>query len=197
MHKSLRSTNVLFFKEQSLASLQEKRFALEEPYLSGWEYSRPESEFSSRINDNFDIREDIYRHPNQWGVPTERFNRTHDIYALGVILLEIGLWKTAESLHSTKFQNSLASSVKSHLLLHAGHQRLKASMGRRYQSIVLKCLQGSFETEKDGAYGEEPISSFKSSLRSSDDDIVQAFKIEVSLLPTPAAYTNNSRLFKA
>lgn len=43
---------------------------------------------------------DIYRHPYRQGLqPQERYNIGHDIYSLGVCLLEIGLW---ESLKTTK-----------------------------------------------------------------------------------------------
>jgi hypothetical protein len=43
---------------------------------------------------------DIYRHPHRQGLqPQERYNIGHDIYSLGVCLLEIGLW---ESLTTTK-----------------------------------------------------------------------------------------------
>lgn len=35
---------------------------------------------------------DVYRHPKQQGHTTTRFTTGHDVYALGVCLLEIGLW---------------------------------------------------------------------------------------------------------
>lgn len=37
---------------------------------------------------------DIYRHPKRQGLQLdERYNMKHDIYSLGVCLLEIGLWE--------------------------------------------------------------------------------------------------------
>ncbi|EAU29950.1 predicted protein [Aspergillus terreus NIH2624] len=37
----------------------------------------------------------VYRHPNRQGTdPSEKYNMRHDIYSLGVCLLEIGLWKS-------------------------------------------------------------------------------------------------------
>jgi hypothetical protein len=40
------------------------------------------------------VEDCIYQHPDRWGADTEyRFSMLHDIYSLGVVLLEIGLWK--------------------------------------------------------------------------------------------------------
>jgi hypothetical protein len=36
---------------------------------------------------------DYYQHPEKRYNPLVRYSRTHDIYSLGVLLLEIGLWK--------------------------------------------------------------------------------------------------------
>ncbi|PYH98151.1 hypothetical protein BO71DRAFT_480692 [Aspergillus ellipticus CBS 707.79] len=38
------------------------------------------------------------------GAPTRQFSRQHDIYALGVVLLEIGLWKTISRLFESRLQ---------------------------------------------------------------------------------------------
>jgi hypothetical protein len=143
VHKSFRSNNVLFFPPNG-SSGQDDQTSLDCPYLSGWEYSRPASEFSSRLNENDELEANIYRHPDQWGLPTVRFNKIHDIYSLGVVLLEIGLWKPAISLHRTQFRGcELGSSVRNYFLDAARHQRLRSQMGRRYQNIVLCCLQGN------------------------------------------------------
>lgn len=144
VHKSFRSNNILFFPP-NISSGQDGQSSLDCPYLSGWEYSRPASEVSSRLNENDELEANIYRHPDQWGLPTVRFNKLHDIYSLGVVLLEIGLWKAAISLHRTQFRGcELGSSVRNYILDAARHQRLRSQMGRRYQNIVLCCLQGNF-----------------------------------------------------
>ena len=61
-----------------------------EPWLHGFEYSRPELDFSAGFVDSCPSR-DIYRHPERQGQPQKLFNKLHDIYALGVVLLEIGI----------------------------------------------------------------------------------------------------------
>ena len=177
VHKSFRSNNILFFPpDHSLG--QENQTSLEDPYLSGWEYSRPASEFSSRLNDNDELEANIYRHPDQWGLPTVRFNKFHDIYSLGVVLLEIGLWKPALSLHRTQFRScELGSYVQNYFLDSARHQRLRSQMGRRYQNIVLGCLQGIFGSSSilaassNGDAGSRDLASIASGALAQQDVI--------------------------
>ena len=37
----------------------------------------------------------IYRHPGGRGPPKESFSQLHDVCSLGIVLLEIGLWRPA------------------------------------------------------------------------------------------------------
>ncbi|KAL2854213.1 hypothetical protein BJX68DRAFT_233037 [Aspergillus pseudodeflectus] len=158
IHKSFRSNNILFFQD---TQSKDTTPSFHRPYLFGWEYARPESGFSSRVDEKDDIEENVYRHPEQWGLPTSSFNRLHDIYSLGVVLLEIGLWKPVISLHRWGFKNvGLGSEVKDYLIESARHQRLRAAMGERYQNLVLSCLQGSFEF-CDPTMGTVAVETFK------------------------------------
>ncbi|KAK3315412.1 hypothetical protein B0H66DRAFT_344444 [Apodospora peruviana] len=150
IHKSIRSDNILFFTpndSSSSGNIQTPSSSsafFEQLYLSGWEYSRPETGFSSKPIFSNEIAENVYRHPEQWGLPTVRFGRVHDIYSLGVVLLEIGRWKPALGFHHGKFRNVESGSlVRNRLVESATDQKMLSSMGTRYQSIVLKCLQWS------------------------------------------------------
>lgn len=85
VHKSLRSENIMFFQdtEQAPSATGEapELAVLEHPRLFGFEYSRLDSDFSSGRAD-FDIRRNIYRHPQRWGEPSETFSKIHDIYGM-------------------------------------------------------------------------------------------------------------------
>jgi serine/threonine protein kinase len=162
IHKSFRSNNILFFQN---TQSKETTSPFHRPYLFGWEYGRPESGFSSRVDEKDDIEENVYRHPEQWGLPTSSFNRIHDIYSLGVVLLEIGLWKPVISLHRWGFKNvGLGSEVKDYLIESARHQRLRAPIGERYQNVVLSCLQSSFGV-CDPTTGTVAVETFKNEVR--------------------------------
>lgn len=95
VHKSFRSENVLFFPRKTESELASRPTTLDEhldfsePWVLGYEFSRPETYFSQGQSDSCPMR-DVYRHPDRQGRPTQPFNKLHDIYALGVVLLEIG-----------------------------------------------------------------------------------------------------------
>jgi hypothetical protein len=91
VHKSLRSENIIFFPSSengdTTTSTEISAFAnLEHPQIFGFEYSRLDSDFSSGRPD-FEIRRNIYRHPQRWGQPSETFSKIHDIYGISVIFL--------------------------------------------------------------------------------------------------------------
>ena len=92
VHKSVRSESIQFFK------FQDRGWDYESPYLVGFEFSRPVEAESLRTYD-WDPERNLYRHPDRQGPPRVKFNAMHDIYALGVVLLEIGMWETARGLY--------------------------------------------------------------------------------------------------
>ena len=62
-------------------------------FLSHWNLLRSTNDPSSRFGDD-DWTRDVYRHPERQGLQAERrYNFNHDVYSLGVCLLEIGLWE--------------------------------------------------------------------------------------------------------
>ena len=127
------------------------RFEYVVPWLVGFEYARVVSGDSDLVTDE-GIQRNMYRHPERWNTPTHIFSKIHDIYALGTILLEIGLWKPIQKLSETGFSraegadNSAAGqlikeTVRTQLLNHA--EKLPYSLGRSYHDLVIACLKGS------------------------------------------------------
>jgi hypothetical protein len=92
VHESFRSENILFFprllKTQE-STKSEDRLDISRPWVMGFEFSRPEFDFSSGRPDK-DVARNIYRHPERQKQPQRPFSKVHDIYSLGVVLLEIG-----------------------------------------------------------------------------------------------------------
>jgi hypothetical protein len=65
----------------------------------------------------------------------------HDIYSLGVVLLEIGIWRSFAS-YSVFGPVGLASGAKNKRDLETLAEReLPSCMGRKYRDIVLLCLR--------------------------------------------------------
>lgn len=83
VHESFRSENILFFPQSN--QIQESTYDYGKPLVLGFESSRPEVDFSSGFAD-ICLERDVYRHPERQGRPGKMFNKTHDIYALGMYI---------------------------------------------------------------------------------------------------------------
>ncbi|KIW18073.1 hypothetical protein PV08_02360 [Exophiala spinifera] len=127
--------------------------------LVGFELARPEAEQSS-LSPNAgdgDRLAYFYRHPTRWRAPTESFTALHDLYSLGAVLLEIGLWQRLDHLllgqgdrHRTGRTRTDhdPGQVKEVLLQHAT-RRLPYTMGSKYAAVVCAFLKGRFEEGLD------------------------------------------------
>lgn len=93
VHESFRSENILLLPVKDLEHVASSRteiaLGFDQPWVMGFEFSRPEQDFSAGITDICPER-DVYRHPERQGEPSTPFRKIHDIYSLGVVLLEIG-----------------------------------------------------------------------------------------------------------
>jgi hypothetical protein len=93
VHKNIRPENILLLEPVGDDPKLKFPHSLGTSFLMGFDFVRKEDEASSRTGDN-DWEKNIYRHPARQGIhPEVDFNMLHDIYSLGVILLEIALWK--------------------------------------------------------------------------------------------------------
>ncbi|KAF5569560.1 hypothetical protein FPANT_13903, partial [Fusarium pseudoanthophilum] len=84
-----------------------------------------------------------YRHP-EYQLPftqtsKTKFKRSYDLYSLGVVLIEIGLWKQIDSFRP---EGSHALAFKRHLEERVA-PTLKFYMGEKYTLAVLNCLDTS------------------------------------------------------
>ncbi|KAL9084941.1 MAG: hypothetical protein Q9165_007807 [Trypethelium subeluteriae] len=160
VHKSIRPENIMLFQDDDSA--------LGSAFLIGFEKIRPEEGASRLIGDNA-WEKNLYRHPERQGVRLQApYVMQHDIYSLGVCLLEIGLWQSfvhyndTDSDHaepgSLEFagdaldSSSRAESVKNELVALA-EEKLPNSMGSRYAMIVKTCLTCLDEGIED--FGDE------------------------------------------
>ncbi|KAI4270441.1 MAG: hypothetical protein LQ337_006689, partial [Flavoplaca oasis] len=106
-HKSIRSETALLLSEATTTSSPPRGpLNLEQPRLSGFKYSRLDNDFTSAKPD-FDLQRNIYRHPERWDYPKDSFPKIHDIYSLGVVLLEVGLWEPIINFDGKKGGESL------------------------------------------------------------------------------------------
>ncbi|RSL76262.1 hypothetical protein CEP51_010132 [Fusarium floridanum] len=150
VHKNIRPETILDFDTggKDAASV----------FLLGFEDFRQEDGRTRRRGDDA-LERNLYRHPTRQGlVLKEGFLLQHDIYSLGVCLLEIGLWQSFVNYETEGEDQTLSpivgistdashdeaaafllTSVKDHLVKLA-QTELRECMGTRYSEIVETCL---------------------------------------------------------
>ncbi|KAF4884242.1 hypothetical protein CGCF415_v015652 [Colletotrichum fructicola] len=148
LHKSIKSHAVKFF---FLPDGRKCDFA--NPYLTDFEFSRPITGITRLAPQAIDLDNDVYRHPDRHGLPTTSFSKMHDIYSLGVVLLEIGLWETARYMHDVVIKcdrkgDPSSDCLKPQEIKEAFLQeadRLDHRMGKSYREAVVECLAGDWD----------------------------------------------------
>ena len=171
VHKSIRPENVLIFSSG--------KAKLGKPYLVGFEKFRLSTTMTHRFGDDL-WEKNLYRHPVRQGVrPQEDFVMQHDVYSLGVVLLEIGLntsfvtWPQGPEerpvpnpqleiggLISKKAHFGKAAAIKQKFVFMA-ESILPNTFGQKYSDVVLSCLtcldknNNNFGDAKEFVEGDE------------------------------------------
>ncbi|KAH7344359.1 hypothetical protein BKA66DRAFT_579435 [Pyrenochaeta sp. MPI-SDFR-AT-0127] len=140
LHKAFHSGNILFFQRKS-----EKMPDLSSPFLLGYDYARPHGvPFKSEVNDPLQIQgEQIYAHPDYDPSAKRRYLKAFDLYGLGVLLLEIAIWRSATTLIPPNTARSEAR-----LLLINETLNLEPVVGAQYVGVVARCLTGDIYSEQ-------------------------------------------------
>jgi hypothetical protein len=151
LHKGLRSANILFFPKPGSKA---NEMNLSDPYISGFDYSRPATsdDMTERPTDN--PHADIYRHPivqstgnRDSTLGRESYKKSFDIYALGIVLLEIAHWKTIDAILGIDLETArpkqtwpvmerLVSREPRHLAW------VRSFAGDTVEEVVRACLEG-------------------------------------------------------
>ncbi|CZR66069.1 uncharacterized protein PAC_15970 [Phialocephala subalpina] len=150
LHKAIKSENVLFFADDITA------VGSAMPFLVGFEYSRPDAqgEQTENVVDGEESR--FYRHPQAQAVPVAdvlqplggagRYSKVYDIYSVGVILVELGLFKSAQNiiLGNRCSLNAPAEEIR-RVLIEKAIPEVKFCMGEIYANAARICLDGYFD----------------------------------------------------
>ncbi|KAI9782902.1 MAG: hypothetical protein M1839_004377 [Geoglossum umbratile] len=138
LHKTFCSENVLFFNDAQ---------KLSHPYVTGFDSSRPDYLDEMTVASNNDIGQDLYRHPDSLGVWRQSYRKSFDIYSLGLVLLEIGLWKPLKSFHKPRYTPAaFRERIIQSLVPGLGYKA-----GALYKDVVMACLQSDEVATSDGA----------------------------------------------
>lgn len=175
VHKGLRSEKIVFFSQQS------SNIELQEPFVLGYELSRPTLLDELSEKPTFNPHEDIYRHQfAQSSQNSGEFRKCYDIYSLGILLIDKATWKPIhefldfDDLDSARppqliaVQKRLLEEDVSDNYLH----RIASNLGDSYKEIVELCLRAD-EVERPVYDGESRTSMAVRLQRTLEQNIVR------------------------
>lgn len=137
VHKSFHPDNILFFGEELRSGVVQ--FDWSNPYVVGFDCSRSNTGISDPQNrGQLTTQTRLYTHPDRQLLEHERFQKIHDIYSLGVILLEVG--RLRSFMEDGVSEENSPHTIKDDFVNKA--QSLKLILGKGYREVVLACLNG-------------------------------------------------------
>ena len=157
VHKSIRPENVLIFPPDPDS---EPTNNLGLAFLVGYEQLR-HAFFQTELRGDSAFQRNLYRHPQRQGIRAqERYIMQHDIYSLGVCLLEMGLWHSFVLYEKGQEQPELSAALgleqpqdetelsndtsialaNKDVLVQLAQSQLPQRLGDVYARVVLACL---------------------------------------------------------
>ncbi|KAF1829324.1 hypothetical protein BDW02DRAFT_574092 [Decorospora gaudefroyi] len=142
-------------QSRSIAMLPRSLNDLElSPFFVGWGVLQPLEATQ------FPLEPNLYRHHARFGRPSSEYANEHEIYSLGVVLLELGLWRTMAKIFARRLekfphfaiaqQNDLFNRIHNATLDWANSIEIEREMGKRYAQAVLKCLTWHYQDPVEG-----------------------------------------------
>ncbi|KAL8668423.1 MAG: hypothetical protein Q9168_006947 [Polycauliona sp. 1 TL-2023] len=152
LHKNICPENVFFFAPRPLSretiSASKKDFT--RPVIVGYGLSRPDDITDEGEDEDpqisrapprrghdgaFANENSIYQHPDKASNHLRRFRHSYDIYSMGLVLLELGLWQSLEDLPKFPDPYKLHQYVLKRLV-----PDLWSQCGKIYGEVVRECL---------------------------------------------------------
>ncbi|KAK7914196.1 hypothetical protein PG985_011899 [Apiospora marii] len=193
VHKNVRPESILFYEDAGSRQCS--------TFLVGFEGFRRVNGASAMLGDGLWYR-NIYRHPSRQGeYPAEYYRMEHDIYSLGVCLLEVGLWESFvqydESqcpkpgpgiegiVQSWRVQNGRDSNMPGdecmYHMIALALDRLPTVMGEIYTGIVVSCLTCLEEANnmRDGDLQTQDTEGILAGVRFIENILLQVNEIKI------------------
>jgi len=150
LHKSFRSRNILLFETRDPEHEAALKIDWAQPYVVGFELSHDDKQYSahtvSEDEREWGIR--LYLHPERLQATTPPFSKMHDIYSLGVMLLEVGRLTPLTGNDAQEKWNSLTPvELRQEIVKLSGE--LVATMGPKYAEVVKVCLCSDFDVKNN------------------------------------------------
>ncbi|RAL02307.1 uncharacterized protein BO80DRAFT_378628 [Aspergillus ibericus CBS 121593] len=132
VHGNINSSNVLIFPGLTNSNSDEVGLTenLRRPYLTSF------AQFSGNGPSPEPLSSSMYRHPDDKRSMDDDAAWAYDLYSLGLVLLEIGLWHPISRIWKMKYNNSMFKQRIENVYL----QRLGPKCGSAYLHVVQLCL---------------------------------------------------------
>ncbi|KAM7216772.1 hypothetical protein V8F06_007882 [Rhypophila decipiens] len=169
VHKGIRSNNILFCQGAAVVQDDSKDdnndsrvrpalvggFSLARPLLFGFEYSRA-GDAGTILEEDYSQENNLYRHPDRWGRPLVRFEKSHDIYSLGIVLFEIARWNAISEISRGR---GGSTSVRSTDVREAVRKKCQSELPHRVgevlTQVILTCLDFGRLTQTMNEYDSQ------------------------------------------
>ena len=190
-HRNLNSNNIIFFfngPPQGYSKEPEpwKEGAIRKPFLASFD----QSDEDAHDGQEEPFISSIYRHPHTYRGQRSAYKSAYDLYSLGIILIEIGLWMPISRLWKTRYSRSDFKVRLQSVYI----KKLVAKCGTTYMRVVESCLRAADESSRDRAPPARPrtdiywdavkplerccmIDSEDHALHDLDDGLVEARKL--------------------
>lgn len=175
VHKRIFAQNIVLFSHPILGDTQGARselpYELGEPFLIGFDLSRKEKHETDWTT-TIDLPEVYYLPRDRQGDPSRKYSMLDDIYSLGVLFIELALWRSFVVLRNTDESSKSAKWMPAKGLTKEGshrflepkelHEKLCSlatkevarSMGSIMSGLILSCLNC---IENPKAFGERQL----------------------------------------
>ena len=173
VHENFNPHNVLFFTSTQNEQDADRGLSSnmkQGPYVVGLHKSRPHGEFWQTEGPYPDDNYHDYQHPEYSG--SGRYLPCYDYYSLGIILLEIGLWRPLKNLISSKRFTTMGGTELRTELMNMAQNELGPRMGAKYRDTVLRCMNGSLKIGFDSSL-DETNAGDRSMLESFGENVVE------------------------
>lgn len=151
LHKNISSHSIIFRKADPPAVA-----AVDSPYIIGFNLSRPDHPTEISRGPEDDPGFVNYQDP-RYRDGRVRYRTEFDYFSIGLVLLEIGMWKTLHKLIGPREKLPIGMIRKQYLPL------LGPRMGRSYRDAVSQCLSFEFRNDipEDSPAGQEQSNAAK------------------------------------
>jgi hypothetical protein len=141
-HQYINSSNIILIGSNDQMHRSNSPKEMRSPYLL-----QSCQDFVSRLQEEEPFAATIYRHPEH-DIHAAETVPAYDIYSLGLLLLEIGLWIPLVKLWKPKYNRAIFMERVQRIY----SQKLSPKCGSKYMRVVQKCLQAPSELQYRNNY---------------------------------------------